>query len=90
MLRSSPHPSPRRYPRSRVHHSQNVYVSGNVHTNTIEGFWSHVKRGISWVYHSVSAKYPQMYFDESTFRYNHRNDRRARFPLVVERAASAD
>lgn len=42
------------------------------HTNAIEGFWSHIKRGISGVYHSVSAKYRQMYLDEYTFRYNHR------------------
>ena len=74
------------YQHSRVHHSMNVYVSGDVHTNTIEGFWSHVKRGISGVYHAVSAKYLQMYFDEYTFRYNHR-DGRAMFEIVTERAA---
>src|SRR5712691_1740629 len=34
------------YEHSRVNHSQSVYVSGNVHTNTIEGFWATVKRGI--------------------------------------------
>jgi transposase-like protein len=76
------------YQHSRVHHKQRVYVSGEVHTNTIEGFWSFVKRGISGVYHSVSAKYLQMYLDEYTFRWNHRNDGRAMFALVVERAAS--
>jgi len=76
------------YAHSRVHHSMNVYVSGDVHTNTIEGFWSFLKRGISGVYHSVSAKYLQMYLDEYTFRYNHRNDGRAMFALVAERAAS--
>jgi transposase len=76
------------YQHSRVHHSMNVYVSGDVHTNTIEGFWSHIKRGISGVYHSVSAKYLQMYLDEYTFRYNHRNDGRAMFAIVVDRAAN--
>jgi hypothetical protein len=65
-----------------------VYVSGDVHTNTIEGFWSLVKRGISGVYHSVSAKYLQMYLDEYTFRYNHKDDGRAMFAIVVDRAAS--
>ena len=34
------------YTHAHVNHSQNVYVSGTVHTNTIEGFWSLVKRGI--------------------------------------------
>ena len=37
-----------------VNHSARIYVSGNVHTNTIEGFWSLVKRGISGTHHSVS------------------------------------
>ena len=34
---------------------------GNVHTNTIEGFWSLLKRGIGGVYHAVSAKHLQAY-----------------------------
>ena len=57
----------------RIHHSQKVYVSGNVHTNTIEGFFSLVKRGISGVYHSVSTKHLQSYLSEYAWRYNHRN-----------------
>ena len=48
-------------------------VSGDVHTNTIEGFWSTVKRGIGGVYHNVSAKYLQTYLDEYCFRYNRRD-----------------
>ena len=75
------------YAHRRVHHSLRVYVSGDVHTNTIEGFWSLVKRGISGVYHSVSAKYLQMYFDEYTFRYNHREDEASLFELVLARAS---
>jgi transposase-like protein len=78
----------RGYNHARVHHSTHVYVSGDVHTNTIEGFWSLVKRGINGVYHSVSAKYLQMYLDEYTFRYNHRADPRSMFETVLERSAS--
>ena len=78
------------YQHSRVHYKQRVYVSGDVHTNTTEGFWSFLKRGISGVYHSVSAKYLQMYLDEYTFRYNHQRGGRALFALVTERAASVD
>lgn len=63
----------------RVNHSQKVYVEGDAHTNTIEGFWSLVKRGISGVYHSVSAKHLQKYLNEYTFRYNHREDARPMF-----------
>jgi transposase len=56
----------------RIQHSQKVYVVGQIHTNTIEGFWSLLKRGIAGVYHSVSAKYLQSYCDEYAFRYNRR------------------
>src|SRR5207247_1561762 len=42
------------YTHGRVNHQAGVYVSGDVHTNTIEGFWSLVKRGISGTYHNVS------------------------------------
>lgn len=59
----------------RVHHAVEVYVSGDAHTNTIEGFWSLVKRGISGVYHNVSAKHLQSYLDEYSWRYNHREIR---------------
>jgi transposase len=61
------------YTHSRVNHSQGVYVSGDVHTNTIEGFWSTVKRGIGGTYHAVSTKHLQSYLDEYAFRYNNRD-----------------
>ena len=60
------------YHHERVRHQQNIYVSGDVHTNTIEGFWSLVKRGISGTHHAVSTKYLQSYLDEYVFRYNNR------------------
>lgn len=50
---------------------------GNVHVNTIEGFWSMLKRGMAGVYHSVSAKHLQSYINEYAFRYNHRGDTQA-------------
>jgi transposase-like protein len=60
------------YQHSRVSHTQNVYVSGDVHTNTIEGFWMLVKSGLRGAYHGVSTKYLQSYLDEYAFRYNNR------------------
>ena len=39
-----------------------------------EGFWSLIQRGISGVYHAVSPKYLQLYLNEYSFRYNHRDD----------------
>jgi transposase-like protein len=62
----------RGYHHKRINHLAKVYVQGDIHTQTIEGFWSLLKRGISGVYHSVSHKYLQMYVDEYAFRYNHR------------------
>ena len=44
-----------------------MYVVGDVHTNTIEGFWSLVKRGISGVNHAVGANHLQGYFDSNAF-----------------------
>ncbi len=71
------------YNHHRVNHSERVYVSGNVHTNTIEGFWSLLKRGIGGVYHSVSEKYLQGYINEYGFRFNHRKDEKPMFLTVL-------
>jgi len=60
------------YEHRRVNYSQGVYVDGDVHTNTIEGFWSLTKNGIRGVYHNVSAKYLQQYLNEYAFRFNRR------------------
>jgi transposase len=61
------------YEHRRINHSAGVYVMGDVHTNTIEGFWSLVKRGIVGVYHNVGKQYLQSYLDEYSFRYNRRD-----------------
>ena len=61
------------YQHRRINHSAGVYVLGDVHTNTIEGFWSLVKRGITGVYHNVGRNYLQTYLDEYSFRYNRRD-----------------
>lgn len=75
---------------SRIRHQAKVYVEGNVHTNTIEGFWALLKTGISGSYHAVSAKYLQTYVDEFAWRYNHREDRQPMFlSLLAQAAASA-
>lgn len=69
-----------------IPHAQKIYVMGNCHTNTIEGFWSLVKNGIRGVYHSVSSKYLQYYLDEYAFRYNHRKDITPMFFSFLSRA----
>jgi transposase-like protein len=70
-----------------IDHSSKVYVSGEIHTQTIDGFWSLVKRGISGTHHAVSPKWLQGYLNEYVWRYNHRDDPRAMFELLLLRAA---
>jgi transposase-like protein len=50
------------------------YVRGNVHTNTIENFWSLFKRGVIGSFHNVSVKHLPRYLDEFTYRFNNRKD----------------
>jgi transposase len=73
------------YRHKRIRHAAKVYVDGDVSTQTIEGYWSLVKRGINGVYHSVSAKYLQAYLDEYSFRYSHRDDPRSMFDAMLSR-----
>ncbi len=62
------------YPHGFVRHGVGQYVHGAIHTNTIEGFWSIVKRGIVGTFHKVSAKYLPLYVNEFEFRYNNRKN----------------
>ena len=48
-------------------------MSGDVHTQTIEGFWALLKGGLIGVYHGVSTKHLQSYLNEYAFRYNTRD-----------------
>jgi len=57
-----------------VNHGSGEYVCGAVHTNTIDSFWSLIKRGIIGTFHKVSKKYLQLYVAEFEFRYNNRNN----------------
>lgn len=75
------------YTHRRIQHAAGVYVRGNVHTQTIEGFWSLVKKGISGVYHSVSKKYLQTYLDEYSFRYNRREMGNLIFTSMLKRVS---
>jgi transposase-like protein len=74
------------YQHATVPHAEKIYVLGDAHTNTIEGFWSQCKNGIRGVYHSVSATYLQHYLNEYAFRYNHRDDVTPMFLIFLSRA----
>jgi len=58
------------YDHEVVKHGKGEYVIGDCHTNTIEGFWSLLKRGIIGIYHNVSEKHLDAYIDEFEYRYN--------------------
>lgn len=60
------------YDHKTIKHSEAQYVRGRIHTNTIEGFWSLLKRMYFGIYHSISRKHLQFYVDEMVFRYNSR------------------
>ena len=70
-----------------VNHSVS-YVDGYAHTNTIDGFWSLVKRGIKGVYYQVGSAYLQSYLNEYAFRYNRRKVMRPMFSLLAERTVT--
>jgi transposase-like protein len=55
-----------------VVHSNREYVRGDVHTNTVEGYFSILKRGIYGVYQHVSEAHLNRYLSEFDFRYNNR------------------
>lgn len=65
------------YKHKRVNHGRKQYVRNGrpekIHTNSIEGFWSQLKRSVDGTHHNVSPKHLQKYVDEHVFRYNHRN-----------------
>lgn len=53
-----------------IEHRMDQFVKGDVHTQTIEGFWSILKRGIIGVYHQTSTKHLHRYCNEFAYRYN--------------------
>lgn len=55
-----------------VNHSIGEYVRGDIHTNTVESYFSIMKRGIFGVYHHVSPQHLKRYLAEFDFRYNER------------------
>ncbi len=79
----------RTFTHKTVVHSASQYVVGNCHTNTIENFWSQLKRGINGIYHHVSEKHLERYLDEYANRYNTRNlTSQERFEYFLEQSES--
>lgn len=57
-----------------VNHFKREYVRDDVHTNSIEGFWSQMKRSWRGTYHYVSPQHLQRYVDEMVYQHNHRGE----------------
>ncbi len=68
-----------------LNHARGEYANKlGAHTNTIEGFWSLLKRSIIGIYHHTSPRHLQKYVDEMAFRYNTRdNSESGRFNLLL-------
>lgn len=62
------------WPHKTVKHGQKEYVRGRVHTQSLDSFWSLLKRGIMGTFHQVSKDYLPLYLNEFSFRFNNRKN----------------
>jgi transposase len=69
----------------RIKHLARVYVDGDAHTQTVEGFFGLFKNGVRGVYHSISVEYLQDYLNEYAFRYNRRRSSQPMFWAILDR-----
>ncbi len=65
-----------------VNHSKKEYVRDDIHVNTVETFFAHLKRSIAGTFKSVSKKKLQTYLDAFVFHYNNRHSDKARFEAL--------
>lgn len=77
------------YDHDRVNHRRWEYVRGDVHTNTIEGFWSQMKRSIDGTHHQVSPRWLHLYAAEHAWRYSRRRSHQPAFLALAQLAATA-
>ena len=72
------------YQHDTVEHGRDEYVRGDVHTNTIEGYWSRVKNSIRGTHIHVSKKHMQKYLSEFEFRFNMRETPHLMFDRLLK------
>lgn len=75
------------YNHETVKHTVKEYVKGKIHTNTIECFWSQLKRSIDGTHHAVSPKHLQSYVDEFVYRWNERDADASLFQTMLGQVA---
>jgi transposase len=76
------------YEHGAVNHAKDIWVDGVHHTNSLEGFWSLLKRSIKGTHVHVSKRHLAKYLAEFEFRWNLRGDQNAMFPLLLKRLAT--
>ena len=86
-FRSYNHLSELGYVHGTVSYGAGEYVSGIHHVNGVEGFWSHLKRGIRSTHVAVSPKHLQKYVEEFGFRYNNCAEPGAMFERMVDKVS---
>lgn len=72
------------YNHKTINHSAKEYVRENIHTNTIEGFFSLLKRTINGTYHFVSSKHLNKYLSEINYRYNNKTSACSKFIDITQ------
>ncbi len=71
------------YDTHSVNHSKKEYVRGDIHINTVETFFAHLKRSIKGTFKTVSKQHLQTYLDAFVFHYNNRHNDRQRFGALL-------
>jgi len=70
--------------RLTVDHSKGEYARGDVYANTIDAFWSHIKRSITGTHKVVSKKHLQEYLDAFVFHRNNGDSDKQRFFALLQ------
>lgn len=71
------------FKREKVNHSKKKFVRGKAHVNSVEGFWSHVKRSVTGTHKVISRKHLPSYLDGFVFHWNNRHSDRERFSSLL-------
>lgn len=77
-----------KYVHRRIRHRDRVYVEGETHTQSVEGFFGHFKSDVRGTHHAISKRHLQSYLNEWVWKWNRRDDDQAMFFQLIESAAA--
>ena len=78
-----------RYSHRRIRHRDRIYVDGETHTQTAEGFFGLFKTGVRGTHHAISTNWLHSYLNEWVWRYNHRHDTEPMFHQLLSNATTS-